>query len=134
MDDALSLLKMEMENEEIHLRVNAIHRLKTVIYCIGNQRTVSELIPYIKSLVSGKEGHAELIEDDEVLFAIAEEIGKIYDLLDDKTTFIDILKDLARASETVVREEATKTLELISKKLSTSEIQNTFAQMVISLG
>jgi len=33
--NALSLLKEEMGTEEIHLKVNAIHRLKTVILSIG---------------------------------------------------------------------------------------------------
>ena len=33
--NALSLLKEEMQTEEIHLKVNAIHRLKTVILSIG---------------------------------------------------------------------------------------------------
>ena len=33
--NVLSLLKEEMQTEEIHLKVNAIHRLKTVILSIG---------------------------------------------------------------------------------------------------
>ncbi len=66
-EDGLSLLQEEMKNEEIHLKVNAVHRLKTVILSIGESRTVNELIPYLRELVK--------FEDDEVLFAIAEEIG-----------------------------------------------------------
>ena len=38
--NALALLKTEMESEEIHLKVNAIHRLKTVIMSIGAPETV----------------------------------------------------------------------------------------------
>ena len=34
-ENGLTLLKMEMSNEEIHVKVNAIHRLKTVIVSIG---------------------------------------------------------------------------------------------------
>lgn len=48
-EDGLTLLKSEMTNEEIHVKVNAIHRLKTVIYSIGTPRVQSELIPYIQS-------------------------------------------------------------------------------------
>ena len=65
--NALSLLKEEMQYEEIHLRVNAIHRLKTVILSIGDKDTKEQLIPYLGELI--------YTEDDEVLFAIAEEIG-----------------------------------------------------------
>ena len=38
--NALGLLKEEMMTEEIHLKVNAIHRLKTVIYSIGVPETI----------------------------------------------------------------------------------------------
>ena len=45
--DALGLLKEEMTSEEIHLKVNAIHRLKTVILSIGIQETNTSLITYL---------------------------------------------------------------------------------------
>ena len=38
--NALGLLKEEMMTEEIHLKVNAIHRLKTVILTIGVPETI----------------------------------------------------------------------------------------------
>jgi hypothetical protein len=47
--DAFELLKEEMTTDEIHLRVNAIHRMKTVILSIGNASTVNDLIPYLES-------------------------------------------------------------------------------------
>ena len=45
--NALALLKEEMQTEEIHLKVNAIHRLKTVILSIGMNETNTQLIPYL---------------------------------------------------------------------------------------
>ena len=50
--DALALLKEEMETEAVHLKVNAIHRLKTVILCIGVEDTIKKLIPYLESMFS----------------------------------------------------------------------------------
>lgn len=47
--NALDLLKEELETEEIHLKVNAIHRLKTVILCIGVEDTIKKLIPFLES-------------------------------------------------------------------------------------
>ena len=47
--NALALLKEEMLTEEIHLKVNAIHRLKTVILTIGVPETLSQLLPYLES-------------------------------------------------------------------------------------
>ena len=53
-------------------------------------------------------------EDDEVLFAIAEELGKVYTLIDDKTVFLPLLEHLAKEDETVVREQAAASLINIS--------------------
>ena len=45
--NALELLKEEMSTEEIHLKVNAIHRLKIVVLCLGQADSVSQLLPYL---------------------------------------------------------------------------------------
>lgn len=63
--------------------------MKIVIYAIGNKRVSDELIPYLNELVMN--------EDDEVLFAIAEEIGRVFSELTDKTAFLPILEMLAAA-------------------------------------
>ena len=49
--NALDLLKEEMETEEIHLKVNVIHRLKTIILAIGVEDTIKKLIPYLESTI-----------------------------------------------------------------------------------
>ena len=46
--NAFELLKEEMETEEIHLKVNVIHRLKTVILAMGIDDTIKKLIPYLE--------------------------------------------------------------------------------------
>ena len=47
---ALDLLKEELKTDEIHLRVNVIHRMKTVILSImGNPQNISEkLVPFLE--------------------------------------------------------------------------------------
>ena len=95
-ENGLTLLKLEMMNEEVHVKVNAVHRLKTVIMSIGPEDSCSQLIPYIDTLIKD--------EDDEVLFAIAEELGKCFNLINDKTVFLPSLEALAKKDETVVRE------------------------------
>ena len=49
--NALDLLKEELETEEVHLKVNAIHRLKTVILSIGVDDTIKKLIPYLEGII-----------------------------------------------------------------------------------
>ena len=43
-------------------------------------------------------------QEDEVLFAIAEELGQVWRLHQDKTLFLPLLEILASKDETVVRE------------------------------
>lgn len=47
--DVMQLIKEEMTTEEIHLKVNAIHRLKIVALTLGEKETQSVLLPYIDS-------------------------------------------------------------------------------------
>jgi serine/threonine-protein phosphatase 2A regulatory subunit A len=72
-------------------------------------------------------------EDDEVLFAIAEELGKVWELAQDKTLYLPLLEKLAKSDETVVREQASRSLVSICEALSDSEIQNIFTPLVIRL-
>ena len=72
-------------------------------------------------------------EEDEVVFAIAEELGKLFVLLPDKTVFLKHLEMLAKHDETVVREEAVRSLSNICSVLSEADIQNNFCPMVIRL-
>ena len=78
--NALDLFKEEMETEEIHLKVNVIHRMKTVILAIGVEETNKKLIPYLECTFLSFNCSIALIdrEDDEALFAIAEELGKVW--------------------------------------------------------
>ena len=72
-------------------------------------------------------------QDDEVLFAIAEELGSIWALLPDKCAFLPLLETLASSDETVVREQATASLTTICKNLNDEDIQNVFCPLVIRL-
>ena len=103
--------------------------MQTVIMSIGQNETVSQLIPYIDgkffyftnfTLIQ----NIELIEneDDETNFAIAEELGKVFKLISDRTVFLNQLETLAMHDETVVREQATKSLYKICESLSEHEI------------
>lgn len=114
-----------MSNEEIHVKVNAVHRLKTVIFSIDKAACESQLKPYLDELIKK--------EDDEVLFAIAEEIGMVFHYMPDKTMFLDLLEQLAGANETVVRMQATDSLNKICEKLSDAEVQNVYAPLIIKL-
>lgn len=48
--DAFELLKEEMGMDEIAFKVNAIHRLSTIVLSIGLPQTYDKLIPYLDSM------------------------------------------------------------------------------------
>jgi serine/threonine-protein phosphatase 2A regulatory subunit A len=121
---ALELLKEEMQTDEIHLKVNAVHRLKIVILTLNNQ-VVDKLIPYLDSLIG--------TEDDEVLFAIAEELGATWQLLPSRDNYLPLLEKLAKSDETVVREQAARSLISIAHEMTEDEIASNFAPLVVRL-
>ncbi|MDR3736514.1 MAG: hypothetical protein P4L10_13390 [Acidobacteriaceae bacterium] len=65
-----------------------------------------------------------------MLFAIAEELGKIFTYLENKLALLPLLETLCGMDETVVREQAVKSLSKIADALSATDIQNIFAPMV----
>lgn len=130
----IELLKEEMASDEVTFKVNAIHRLTMVVMAIDKQQTYDRLIPFLDSnLMLSKTIDLVRKEDDEVLFAIAEELGKFYTLLENKLVLLPLLEVLCCVDETVVREQAVKSLAKIADALTGADINNVFAQMVIRL-
>lgn len=120
------LLKEEMTHDEVTIRVNAIHRLRTVVTVMGQDSFKTQILPYLESLVKK--------EEDEVLFAIADELGQISTLFSGSLLiFLPLLETLAAMEETVVRDRAVASLNLISKSLTDMEIQNNYVPMVLRL-
>lgn len=60
-------------------------------------------------------------------------MGKFYTLLDNKLALLPLLEVLCTVDETVIREQAVKSLGKIGDSLSGIDMQNVFAQMVIRL-
>ena len=50
--DPIELLKEEMSNDEVACKVNAIHRLTTVVLAIGPSHCYEKLIPFLDSIVN----------------------------------------------------------------------------------
>ena len=63
---AVALLVDELKNEDIALRLNSIRRLSTIAVALGEERTRNELIPFLNESID---------DEDEVLLALAEELG-----------------------------------------------------------
>ncbi|RVX14030.1 Serine/threonine-protein phosphatase 2A 65 kDa regulatory subunit A beta isoform [Vitis vinifera] len=84
----IAVLIDELKNEDIQLRLNSIRRLSTIARALGEERTRKELIPFLSENND---------DDDEVLLAMAEELGigaqmREPDLVE---SFIPLVKRLA---------------------------------------
>lgn len=124
--NAFDLLKEEMDNDEVSIRVNAMHRLRTVVTVQGSESFKSQILPYIEGLIKK--------EDDEVLFAIAEELGSISSLLDKGyLILLPSLEILASVEETVVRDKAVSSLTIVAGLMSDNEIINNYIPLIIRL-
>jgi hypothetical protein len=103
-DDAetrpLQLLVNELKSEDVQLRLNAIHRVSTIALALGPQRAREELIPFLQDSVD---------DEDEVLLALAEELGKSFEeYIGGKEyahALLGPLENLSAVEETLVRDK-----------------------------
>ena len=123
--NAFQLFKDGIASDDIEVKVSTVQKLSIVMKAIGEERVHVELVPYLTALTE--------TEDDELLYILAEQIGNAWTHVSDKLTFLPILKILAKVDETIVREEAAKTMESIEASLSSKHVQTTFVPLVFEL-
>lgn len=96
----LQLLVNELKSDDVQLRLNAIHRVSTIALALGPQRAREELIPFLQDSVD---------DEDEVLLALAEELGKSFEeYIGGKEyahTLLGPLENLSAVEETLVRDK-----------------------------
>mmetsp|Transcript_9695 Transcript_9695/g.16828 ORF Transcript_9695/g.16828 Transcript_9695/m.16828 type:complete len:582 (+) Transcript_9695:62-1807(+) len=113
-DDTLypiAILIEELKNEDVQTRLNAIRRLSTIALALGEQRTRDELIPFLVESID---------DEDEVLLAVAEELGNFVPFVGGPThahCLLPPLETLSTVEETVVRDKAAESLNKIAEAL-----------------
>lgn len=126
-DDSLypiAVLIDELRNEDVQLRLNSIKKLSTIALALGVERTRAELIPFLTDTIE---------DEDEVLWALAEQLGNFIPLVggpEYASCLLPPLENLATVEETVVREKATESLRMIAAEHSAADIEKHFAPLV----
>ncbi|KAL3672437.1 hypothetical protein V7S43_003119 [Phytophthora oleae] len=103
----MTLLTEELKSDEVETRIKAMRRLRTVAQALGPERTRSDLLPFLREATE---------DEDEVLVALAEELGGFVDLVggaDHAATLVEPLEVLASVEETVVRDRAVESLQKV---------------------
>ncbi|KAF0698479.1 Aste57867_10902 [Aphanomyces stellatus] len=103
----INLLTEEMRTDETETRIRSMRRLRTVAQALGPERTRSELLPFLSESTD---------DEDEVLVAMAEELGNFVDLVGGPSAasiLLTPLEVLATVEETVVRDKAVASINKV---------------------
>ncbi|KAN0064323.1 protein phosphatase 2A structural subunit [Thecaphora frezii] len=113
----IAILIDELKSDDVTLRLNAIHRISTIALALGPKRARNELIPFLQD---------SLDDEDEVLLALAEELGSGFVEYLGGPGFAHLLlgplENLAAVEETVVREKASESITKIAEVLSEAQV------------
>jgi hypothetical protein len=96
----IAILMDELRSEDVQLRLNAIHNVPTIALALGPERSRDELIPFLLD---------SLDDEDEVLLALAEELGRNFEEYvggkEYAHTLLGLLESLSGVEETLVRDK-----------------------------
>ncbi|KAI8612644.1 hypothetical protein BC830DRAFT_1231056, partial [Chytriomyces sp. MP71] len=95
----IAVLIDELKHDDVALRLGAIRRISTIALALGVERTRDELIPFLDESID---------DEDEVLLALAEELGGFTDFVGGSQfghLLLTPLETLAAVEETVVRDK-----------------------------
>ncbi|KAH8246983.1 hypothetical protein KR032_006112, partial [Drosophila birchii] len=119
LDDPLypiAVLTAELKNEDVQVRLNSIKKLSTIALALGEERTRSELIPFLTGA----------IYDVEVVLALADQLGKFTGLVGGPNFamyLVPPLESLASVEESVVRDKAVESLRTVAAQHSAQDLE-----------
>ncbi|CAF3368342.1 unnamed protein product [Rotaria sp. Silwood1] len=120
----IAVLIDELRNEDVQLRLNSIKKLSTIALALGVERTRSELIPFLTDTI---------YDEDEVLLALAEQLGTFTQLVGGESyvhVLLPPLESLAQVEETIVRDKAVESLRILAPQHSTTDLETYFVPTV----
>ncbi|KAJ3412016.1 hypothetical protein HDV05_001397 [Chytridiales sp. JEL 0842] len=126
----VAVLIDELKHDDVTLRLNAVRRLGTIALALGPDRTREELIPFLDESID---------DEDEILFALADELGSFVDYVGGPSyahLILVPLENLAAVEETVVREKAVESIAKVAASLAGSQVEDFYLPMVkrLSMG
>ncbi len=114
----------ELKSDEPLRRLNSISRLGTIAVALGEDRTRSELVPFLSENID---------DEDEVLLAEAEQLGNFVPYVGGPShayLLLPLLESLSTVEETVVRDKAVESLSKVGAQLPDNTINDAFTPLV----
>ncbi|CAB9509982.1 65 kDa regulatory subunit A alpha isoform [Seminavis robusta] len=125
-DEARQVIEM-LRAEDVSERVSAARRLEAAAAVLGEQRTRSELLPFLTDAAD---------DEDEVLLAVASSLGLLIPHVGGSLhahCLLLPLEILLTVEEAAVREAACKSTEIVAQSLPQATFQGEYAEMVSRL-
>ena len=114
----------ELRSDDVQLRLNAIHSIPTIALALGPDRAREELIPFLQESID---------DEDEVLLALAEELGSGFDEYiggkDYAHLLLGPLENLSAVEETLVRDK----VQSFGSHLCPPSERHSFSSRLLSL-
>ncbi|ODV89035.1 hypothetical protein CANCADRAFT_27934 [Tortispora caseinolytica NRRL Y-17796] len=123
----LAVLFDELKHDDVTFRLSAIRHLSTIALALGPERTRSELLPFLQDSID---------DEDEVLAALAEELGDFIDYVGGPQfahLLLGPLDALAGIEEPTVRDKATASINKIIPQLPSDELKEHVIPLVEEL-
>ena len=113
----LALLMDELMHDNVSNRVEAMKKLDTIAIALGPERTRDELIPFLTDVAQD--------DEDEVLAVLADELGQFVPYVGGSkfaTILLPALEILTSTEETLVRDKAVDSLNVITQDLPDDQL------------
>ncbi|KAF7347825.1 Ser/Thr protein phosphatase 2A regulatory subunit A [Mycena venus] len=121
----IAILMDELRSEDVQLRLNAIHSVPTIALALGPDRAREELVPFLQDSVD---------DEDEVLLALAEELGRNFEEYIGGKEYAHILlgplENLSAVEETLVRDKAAESITKVAVVLSQAQIEEYYIPLL----
>lgn len=124
----LALLMDELKHDDIANRVEAMKKLDTIALALGPQRTRDELVPFLTEVSQD--------DEDEVFAVLADQLSKFVPFVGGNkfaTLLLPALEILASTEETLVRDKAVNSLNIIGQELSQEQLFQEFIPLIENL-
>ncbi|KAJ7597048.1 armadillo-type protein [Mycena floridula] len=121
----IAILMDELRSEDVQLRLNAIHSIPTIALALGPGRSRDELLPFLQDSID---------DEDEVLLALAEELGRNFEQYIGGKEFAHLLlgplENLSAVEETLVRDKAAESITKVAEVLSAVQIEECYIPLL----
>ncbi|KAJ7932389.1 armadillo-type protein [Mycena leptocephala] len=121
----IAILMDELRSEDVQLRLNAIHSVPTIALALGPDRAREELVPFLQDSVD---------DEDEVLLALAEELGRNFEEYIGGKEYAHILlgplENLSAVEETLVRDKAAESITKVAVVLSQAQVEEYYIPLL----